>query len=115
MLQIRRRGRALRLFERDDPLGALLEIGELGAKGVAAGDDLCERRTVLLLQAFKERQPVFHLLEPRRRRLDAVGVAAQVFRQVLELRLDAVAGVEIRLERGVERGKLTDPPPHAAE
>ena len=49
------------------------------------------------------------------RRVDAVGVAAQEERQVLELRLDAVARLEIRRELRIDRRQLADPLPDAAE
>ena len=44
-----------------------------------------------------------------------VGVRAQKQREVLELRFDAVAGVEIRLELRIERRQLRHPPPDAAQ
>ena len=61
-------------------------------------DDVVERRPVLLLQTLEQREPVFDLLEPLRRGVDAGGVRAEEEREVLELRLDDVAGVEVRRE-----------------
>ena len=54
-----------------------VEVGQLAPQRVAPRDDVGERRPVLALQPLEQRQPLLDLLQPRRRRLDAVGVPAQ--------------------------------------
>ena len=88
---------------------------QLAPQRVAPRDDVGQRRPVLPLQPLEQRQPILDLLQPRRRRLDAVGVAAQEDREILELRLDAVARVQVRLELRIERRQLADAAPDAAE
>jgi hypothetical protein len=85
--------------------------GEVGP-GV---DDLLQRGAVLPLQPLEQRQPVLDLLQPRRRGVHAVGIAAQEVGEVLELRLDAVAGVHVRRELRVDGRQLADALPHAAQ
>ena len=64
------------------------------------------RRTVLLLQTLEQREPVFDLLEPLGRGVDPGGVRAQEEREVLELRLDDVARLEVRREAAVDRRQI---------
>ena len=74
-------------------------------------DHVVQRRTVLPLQPLEQRQAILDLLQPPGRRIDAVGVVAEEERQVLELRLDGVARLEVRRRARVERGELADPLP----
>ena len=92
-----------------------MKVGELPTERVSFGDDVGKRRAVLPLQPFEKREPFFDLLEPRRRGFDAVGIAPQEQSEILELRLDAVACLEIRLEPRVERRQIGDLPPHGSE
>ena len=78
-------------------------------------NDIAKRRAIFPLEPLEQRQPVFDLLEPCRRGFDVVSVAPQKEREILELRLDSVARLEIRLERRIQRGELCHPPPDAAE
>src|SRR5207253_2201202 len=84
-------------------------------KNSATSIPSAERRAVFALQTIEQRQPVLDLLETRRRRLDAVGVSPQEQRKVFELRLDAVARVEVGLELRVERRQIRDAPPDVSK
>ena len=57
----------------------------LGGQRLAARDHLVQRRSVLALQAFEQRQAVLDFLQPSRRRVDAVAEIPQRERQVFEL------------------------------
>ena len=61
------------------------QIDQLAPQRVAARDGLGQRRPVFPFQPLEQRQPFFDLLQPRRRGLDAVGVAAQEQREIFEL------------------------------
>ena len=102
-------------LELDDALVVMLELGQLLAQRLALRDDVAKRRAILPLEPLQERQSVVDLLEPGRRGLDAVGIPPQKEREVLELRFDAVARLEIRLEFRIQRGELCHPAPDAAE
>ena len=82
---------------------------------LAPGDHVGQRRTVFPFQPLQQRQPVFDLLQAGRRGFNRVGVAAEKSGQILELRLDAVARVEIRLEARIEAGELRDTAPDLSE
>ncbi len=82
---------------------------DLDAQGLAALDDVGQRRPMFALQPLEQREPVFDLLQPGRRRLDAVGIAAQVQGEILELRLDAVARVEVRLKHADRARRVRRP------
>ena len=69
----------------------LLESLEFLPQRIPSRDGIGQRRPVFPLEALEQRQPVLDLLQPRRRRFDAVGVPAKEDREVLELRLDGVA------------------------
>jgi len=60
-------------------------------------------------------QPIFDLLQPRRRCVDLVAVATQQEGQVFELRLDTVAGLEVRRKPRVDGRQLADPLPDMAQ
>ena len=51
-------------------------------------------------------EPFLDLLQLCRRRIDAVGIPAQKDREILELRLDAVPSIEIRLELRIQVPEL---------
>ncbi len=70
---------------------------------------------MLALQSLQQGKALLDLLETCRRGLDAVRVASEKARQVLELRLDAVARLEVRLELRLERRQLRDTPPHPTQ
>ncbi len=67
---------------------------------------------MLPFDPFYQRETLFDLLELRRRRFDAFGVAAEKHGEIFQLRLDAVARVDIRLELRIEGRELRNPPPH---
>ena len=80
-----------------EPLRQRSERVELRPHGApVAPMHVGERRAVLPLQPLEQRQPVLDLLQARGRRVDAGGVAAEERGEVLELRLDRVARVEVR-------------------
>jgi hypothetical protein len=70
---------------------------------------------VFPLEAFETRQPIFDLLQLRRRGVHAVGIGAEERRQVLELRLHGPSCFEILRERRVEGRQLFDLLPDAAK
>ena len=74
-----------------------------------------EGPAVLPLQTLDQGQPVFHLLQPLRRGVDAVGKVTQRERQVFELGLDAVARIQVRRESRVDGSQLPHPFPDPAE
>ncbi len=78
-------------------------------------DHVRERRSVLLLQTLEEGEPILDLLEARRRSVDVLRVGSQEEGEVLELRLDRLARLDVRSELRVQRGKLADLLPHRAE
>ena len=102
-------------FELRHSVVPLLQIVQLAPERVAACHDLAERRAVFAFQAIEKGQPLLDLLQPGRRRFDAVGVPPQKLRQILELRLDAVACVQVRLKLRVERRQLRHAAPDMAE
>ena len=61
-------------------------------------DDVVQARPVLLLQTLDQREPVLDLLETLGRGIDSGGIRAEEEREVLELRLDDVAGLQVRRE-----------------
>jgi len=67
------------------------------------------------LHGQHEHQTLLDLLEPGRRRFDAVGVAAQEHREILELRLDPLTRIDVRLELRIEARQLRHAPPDAAQ
>ena len=89
-----------------------LELARQRGVGV---DDILQRRTVLLLQPLEDRQAIFDFLQPGGRRVDLCGVRPQEVREILELRLDRVAGGNVRLKLGVDRRQLADPFPDRRE
>ena len=78
-------------------------------------DRVLQRGPVLVLDPLEQREPIFDLLQLRGRRIDPVGVAAQEERQVFELRLDPVAGIDVRRKLRIDDGQLADTLPDAAE
>ena len=74
-----------------------------------------EGTAVLPLQALDQGQTVFDLLQPGRRGINAIGEVAEREGEILELGLDAVAGIQVRREPGVNRGQLPHPLPDPAE
>ena len=102
-------------FELRHPVVPLLQLVQLAPERVAPRDDLAERRPVLALQAIEKGQPLLDLLQAGRRRFDAVGVPPQEQREILELRLDAVARVQVGLKLRVERRQLRHAAPDMAE
>jgi hypothetical protein len=63
---------------------------------------------VLLLQTLEQREAILDLLQARRGRVDVLRIRAQEEREILELRLDRVARVEVGRELRIERGELAD-------
>ncbi len=94
---------------------AVFELRHLLAQRIALRDDVLQTRTEFSLQALEERQALLDLLKPRRGRVDVVGIAAQEEREVFQLCLDPVACVEVRAEPRIERRKIRNPAPHAAQ
>ena len=78
-------------------------------------DHVGERGAVLPLQPLQGGQPLLDLLQPGRRGVEAVGVVPQEEREVLELRLDAVPRLDMRLETGVHGSQVGDLPPDGAQ
>ena len=109
------RGRGELGVELGGALGRVLDVVQLAAEVGCLGDDVGERRAVLLLQTLEQREAVLDLLEPRRRGVDVLRVGAQEEREVLELRLDRVARLDVGRELRVERGELADLLPHRPE
>ena len=70
---------------------------------------------MLLLQSLEQGEALLDLLKPGRRCLDVLRIAAQVFRQVFQLRLNPDTCVQIGLEGRVERCQFTDTSPYSAE
>src|SRR5688500_7689143 len=98
-------------------LGALAVAGQqvaFAAQRVARRNDVLEPAAVLPLETIQQRQALLDLLQPRRRGVHAVGVAAEEERQVFELRLDAVAGVQVAGELRIDGRQLADTLPDAA-
>ncbi len=93
----------------------MLEVGQVPAQGVAPCARVGQRRPVLPLDPLEQREALLDLLQPRRRCIDAVAIAPQEVREILELRLDAVARVQVRLEPGIDRRELADAFPDGAE
>ncbi len=93
----------------------MLEIGQFPAQGVALRACVGQRRPVLALDPLEQREALLHLLQPGRRCIDAIAIAPHEVREILELRLDAVAGVQVRLEPGIDGGELADAFPHGPE
>src|SRR5205814_8147723 len=60
-------------------------------------------------------ETLLDLLQMRGRRFDPFGVAAEKSGEILELRLDAVARIDIRMKLRIERCQLRDAPPDAPE
>ena len=77
----------------------------------ATRDNVAKGRTKFALEPLEQRKALFHVLQFRRRGVDLVDIAAQKDRQVLELRLDRVARIEVRLKLRVDRGQFADAPP----
>ncbi len=107
-------GRPLALEFRQPFVGEF-ESRRFDAQRVAPRDGVLEPRTVLAFDPFEKSEPVLDFLQLCRRRLDPVRIPAEEPRQILELRLDAVARVEIGLKLRVHARELANPPPHAAE
>ena len=93
----------------------VLDVVQLAAQALGGCEDVVERRTVLLLQTLEGGEPIFDLLQARRRGVDVGGVGAQEERQVLELRLHGLARFEVRREPRVQRGEIADLAPDDAE
>ena len=69
-------------------LGRLLRAGQLVAPGAArlgVREHRGDRAAVLALELLEQREPLLDLVEPARRRVDALAVAAQLARQVVGL------------------------------
>src|SRR5439155_10992159 len=90
-------------LELADAIVPALEIGQLPAQLVASSDHIGERRTMLALEPLQQRKPFLDLLQTRGRRFDSLGIAAEKRGEILELRLDAVARVDVGLELRIER------------
>ena len=110
------------------PAGVAQLLFDLGERRLAAGqrlvfrrqpiamrNRLLERPAVLALEPLDQRQAILDLLQSSGRRVDAVREIAQREGEVLELRLDAVAGVEVRREARIDGRQLADALPHVAE
>src|SRR5687768_16247384 len=78
-------------------------------------DGVVEGSAVFALEPLDQREAIFDLLQAAGRGIDAVGEAAKGKRQVFELRLDAVAGVEVWREPRIDRRELAHALPHVAE
>ena len=66
------------------------------------GQDLRDGRRVFFLQPVDQVEPVLHLLEPLRVRLDPVGIVAQRQGRILKLDEDIVQRLQVRRKRGVD-------------
>jgi hypothetical protein len=98
-----------------DLLFAVFDFCHFPAEGVTLGDDIGERRPVFALQTLEQRKPILDLLQPGGRGFDRVGIAAQEQGEIFELRLDAIASLEVGVELRVERGQFGHPPPDASQ
>jgi hypothetical protein len=87
---------------------------ELVCESIARVDDISQRRSIFPLQSLDERQAIFNLLQLRRRRIDSLAIQSQAHRQILELRLNRVARLQMRPEHGIDIGKLGHPFPDDA-
>ncbi len=103
---------ALELY---DPVVAAIEVDQFPPERVPPLDDIGQRGAVFPLQAFEQGEALFHLLQPRGRCFDAGHVLPEKSGEVFELRLDAVARVEIRLELRIEGRQLRHAAPDVPE
>ena len=92
-------------------LAALIELVQFAPHAVPARNDIGQRRAVFALHPLELRQPLFYLLQVASRGVNPIGVAAQKQREILELRLDAVARVDVRNELRIERREFPHSPP----
>ena len=119
--------KALRRGE-EGPSGVGQLLLDFGQRRLAAGqrlvfrrqplamrDGLLERAAVLALEPFDQRQAILDLLQSSRRCVDAAREIAQREREVLQLRLDGLAGVEVRRKARINGGQLPHALPHVAE
>ena len=70
---------------------------------------------MLAFQTLEQREPFLDLLKLGRRRVDPVGIPAEEQREIFELRLDAVAGLEVGPELRFELREFGHPPPDRAQ
>ena len=61
---------------------------------------------MLPLQTFEQRKAILDLLQTRGRGVDAIGVVAEEVREILELRFDRVARIQIRTELRIDVGQF---------
>ncbi len=87
----------------DEALGAG-EGGELAGDALAGGEDVVEGGPVLAEQALEAEEALLHLGQAARVGLGALGVAADVARDVREGAPAAVERLGRALQRGIERG-----------
>ncbi len=64
-------------LEHEETVITVLEIFDFLTERLALRDGIRERRTVLALDPFEQRQPLLDLLETLRRGFDAVGIPSQ--------------------------------------
>src|SRR5262249_34319682 len=102
-------------LERADALLSPLHGVEIPAKRVALRDRVEECRSVFPLQPLEEREPLLHLLKPGGRCFNAVRIPAEEDREIVELRLDGVALLEVRLELPINGRQLTHTTPDTAQ
>ena len=84
---------------------------ELLRERVLGGDGIGQRRSVFLLQAFDQRQTVFHFLQFGWGRVDVFAVGAQTEGEIFQLRFDGVARLQVRLKRRIQLSQFGDPLP----
>src|SRR5262249_40272559 len=104
-----------RTFELFEALIAARQIGELSTQSIAPRDHLRQRWPIFALQPLEQRQPLLHLLQALRRRIDSVGVLAEKASQIFELRFDAVARLEIGPELRIEGRQFRDSTPDVSQ
>src|SRR5579859_4434543 len=102
-------------FELVDRVVNVRQVRQLSRELISRPNHLGQSWTILPLQTLQKGQTFFDFLESRRGRLDPIGVPTEKRRKVLELRFDAVAGLEVRPKPGFDRGQLRDPPPDLTE
>ena len=77
--------------------------------------DVAQGRAVLLLQTLEQREPVLHLLQACRRRLDAAAIRAKEVRELLELGLHGVPRGQVNREALIDGSEVAQTPPDDPE
>ena len=81
---------------------APVELGAARAARLGVLEHRGDRAAVLALEPVEQRQPLLDLVEPARRRVDALAVAAQLAREVVGLDGERLRPVGERVERRVD-------------